>query len=73
MWHNNGGKYSIKTGDIRQLDQGGYKYRVNVWVKDNKTGKIEKRIGDGRSMGNFTPIWINWKGKSVQIEQLLNE
>lgn len=71
-WYNNGNKYSVRIGNSQQIDAGGYRFRVDVEIKDNKTGKIEKRVGDGRQIGNFSPIWVNWKGKSIQVEKLLD-
>lgn len=69
-WHE-GERYDICLGDALFYDQGGYHTRVPVWIRDNKTGEIVKRVGDGRQIGNFHPIWVNWHGKQIQVEELL--
>ena len=69
-WHE-GERYDISVGDARWYDQGQYHGRAPVWIRDRKTGIIVKRVGDVRIIGNFSPIWVNWKGKSIQIEELL--
>jgi len=30
-------------------------------------------MGDGQQIGNFHPIWVNWHGKKVNIEELAKE
>jgi len=56
--------------DHRDLSE--YRGLVSVAVRDKKTRKIEYRSGDCRMMGNFSPIWINWKGRKVMVEELLD-
>ena len=36
-------------------------------------GHIHTRRGHGKFIGNFAPIWVNWKGKKHQVETLLRE
>jgi hypothetical protein len=70
-WHE-GYRYDIAVGnDLRDLSE--YRSLVSVAIRDKKTGKIEYRSGDARMMGNFSPIWVKWKGESIQIEQLLDK
>ena len=48
----------VKLGEIQYYDQGGYHTRVEVEIKNKKTQQIYKRIGDGKQIGNFHPIWV---------------
>lgn len=66
-----GQRYDVALGNPRYYDQGQYHSRVPVYIRDNKTGKIIERVGDGRQIGNFHPVWVNWNGKKVQVEKLL--
>jgi hypothetical protein len=68
-WHH-GEKYDICMGDSLFYDQGGYHTRVPVWIKDNYTGKIILRIGDGKQIGNFHPVWVKINGKEITVEKL---
>ena len=70
-YHDKGGHYEIELGRTYNYDQGGYHTRTEVKIRDKRTGKIVKRIGDGKQIGNFHPIWVNWKGKKIQVEKLL--
>ena len=66
-------KFKFELGKIHSYDQGGYHTRVEVFITDKLTGRKYKRIGDGRQIGNFHPIWINWGGKKIQLERLLDD
>lgn len=68
-WHL-GKKLDIAIGKTYSLNRNGTRTKVNVYIRD-KDGELHHRIGDGRQMGNFHPIWINWKGKKVTIEELM--
>jgi len=70
-WHL-GKKLDIAIGKTYSLNRNGTRTKVNVYIRD-KDGELHHRIGDGRQMGNFHPIWINWKGKKVTIEELVND
>ncbi len=59
-----------KIGRVYNLDQAGNHTRSEVFITDNK-GKVHKRIGDGRQIGNFHPIFINWQGEKITVEALL--
>jgi hypothetical protein len=59
-------------GKTFNLDQAGNHTRSEVFITDNQ-GKVHKRVGDGRQIGNFHPIFINWKGKKTTVEELLYE
>jgi len=63
-------KYSIKLGQFYNIDQGGYSTVGKVFIKDNKTNIVYVRRGEGKQIGNFHPIWINFNGKKEQIESL---
>lgn len=81
-WQDKGGQFeaAVMPG-LRWLNQDMTRARVIVWVRERKLtgpipGKLYKgtpvrRVGDCRMMGNFSPIWVNWRGKSIQLEQLL--
>jgi hypothetical protein len=71
-WFDNGGRYKVALGDSRFYDQGGYHTRVPVFIMDKKTGQLIKRVGDGRQMGNFHPVWVNMGGKQITVEKLLD-
>jgi len=58
---------------VQNLDQAGNHTRLEVQITDEDTGKKHKRIGDGRQIGNFHPIWVNWEGKRQQLERLIND
>lgn len=64
-------RYSIKIGQFYYLNQDGSRTKGNVYLKDNKTNIVYKRVGDGRQIGNFHPIFINFMGEKIQIEKLL--
>ncbi len=66
-----GKKYDVCIGYIHWYDRGMYHGRAPIWIKDKKTGKIVKRVGDVRMIGNFSPIWIAWNGKSISLANLL--
>lgn len=44
-------------------------FRLHVRIIEN--GRTYNRVGYGKFIGNFSPIWVNWKGKRTQIEILL--
>jgi len=71
--HDKEGHYAIKLDNFYHLDQAGNHTTCRVYIKDKLTNKVYKRTGDGRQIGNFHPIWINWKGNKIQIESLLWE
>ena len=58
---------------VQNLDQAGNHTRIEVQITDEDTGKKFKRIGDGRSIGNFHPVWVHWHGKSQLLEKLIND
>lgn len=47
-------------------------FKCKVEVKDRRTGRITKHAGGGKYVGNFSPIWVEWKGKKVQISELVD-
>jgi hypothetical protein len=48
----------------------GDRTKVDVFIRDHQ-GNIQYRVGDGRQIGNFHPIWISWNGEKVTIEEML--
>ena len=58
---------------VQNLDQACNHTRLEIQITDEDTGKKHIRIGDGRQIGNFHPIWVNWKGKRQQLERLIND
>jgi hypothetical protein len=46
-------------------------FSCKVEVRERDTQKVTKHRGRGKFIGNFSPIWITYKGREVQIEQLL--
>jgi hypothetical protein len=63
--------FDIELGKRYNYDQGGYHTWNEVLITERSTGKTFKRIGDGRQIGNFHPIWVNWKGEKITLEELL--
>jgi len=64
-------KYKVELGQVYYLDQAQNHARIVVTITDKLTGKIHNRIGDGRAIGNYFPVFINWKGEKIQLTQLL--
>ena len=48
-------------------------FRCLVEVRDRKSGKIVQRKGLGKYIGNFSPIWINFRGERLQLTELLRK
>ena len=68
-WHE-GNKYDIALGEIYTLNAMGDRTKVDVFIRDHQ-GNIQYRVGDGRQIGNFHPVWINWNGEKVTVEEML--
>lgn len=66
-----GERFDMRMGNALFYDEGGYHTRVPVEVRDRVTGKLYSRVGDWRQIGNFHPVWINWKGKKITVEEML--
>ena len=58
---------SIQT-DGRDTYPNNFKCWVHIYEK--ATARRYKRRGYGKFIGNFSPIWIWWKGKSIQLTEL---
>ena len=72
-------------GEWHEGYEGGYDVRVEhspydsypnnfialVQVRDKATGEVYTRVGHGKFIGNFSPIWISWKGERTQITEIL--
>jgi hypothetical protein len=63
-----GERYDILTGQMRYINRRASKSRVPVWIRDNSTGKIVKRVGTG----DYYTVTINWKGKPISLDTLLS-
>jgi len=50
-----------------------YRQAVAVELHDRLTDTTHYRRGDCRLIGNFSPIWVTWKKKSWQVEELLRK
>lgn len=71
-WYDEGGRYAIGIADnLLYTNADWTRGKVTVFIRDKIDGKIHQRTGDAQMIGNFSPIFINWKGKKVQVEQLL--
>ena len=82
-WRDKDGTYeaAVMPG-MKYLNLERSRARVIVWIRERKlTGPIPgrlykglpvRRVGDCRMMGNFSPIWVNWQGKNIQLEKLLS-
>jgi len=65
-------RYEI-TINLCDLDTYPNDFKCWVNIVDMKTGERFKRRGYGKFIGNFSPIWISFKGKRVQISELERE
>jgi len=68
-WHE-GNKYDIALGKIYTLNAMGDRTKVDVFIRDRQ-GNIQYRVGDGRQIGNFHPVWVSWNGERVTVEEML--
>jgi hypothetical protein len=48
-------------------------FLCKVQVRNRATGEVTDYTGRGSFVGNFSPIWIPWKGKKTQLEELLRQ
>ena len=73
-WHE-GERYDISVANnLLYTNNEGSRGKVTVFIRDKWEGnKIHQRTGDAQMIGNFSPIWINWKGKKVTIEDMLKK
>lgn len=67
-WHT-GELLDIRIGQSIPLSE--YRFRIPVQIREGD--KISDRVGIGKLIGNFSPIWINWKGKNLQLTELLRQ
>ena len=63
-------RYKITISDTVNLDQAGYHTRSKVTIFYFFFGQTFNRMGDGHQIGNFHPIWVNWRGSKITIEEL---
>lgn len=63
-------RYRITISDVQYHDQAGNHTRSKITITDESTRKTYTRVGDGRQIGNFHPIWVNWHGSKITIEEL---
>ena len=69
-WHQ-GIRYDVALGEMYTLNASGDRTKVDVYIRNRKSGKIDFRVGDGRQIGNLHPVLINWNGEKVSVEELL--
>ena len=69
IWHL-GEKYDIAIGECHVLNATGDRTKIDVFIRDRK-GNIQYRVGAGRQIGNFHPVWISWNGEKVTVEEML--
>lgn len=58
----------VAIGKVSQLSEN--RTKVDVFIR-SPTGNVSYRVGDGRQMGNFHPIWVSFRGKRITVEELL--
>ena len=66
-WHA-GERYMVAIGKVSQLSEN--RTKVDVFIR-SPNGNVSYRVGDGRQMGNFHPIWVSFRGKRITVEELL--
>lgn len=71
QWHE-GNECAIRV-KVPKLDSYPNNFECEVQIWDKKTGIIHDRIGLGKFIGNFSPIWVSFMGHKKQIEVLLRE
>lgn len=69
QWYE-GPEYNVRIGEVFWRGESEQTGRVDVEVLDKATGQVHSRTGLVKMIGNFSPIWINWKGKKVLVEDL---
>jgi len=69
-WHP-GNTFDVLLGKSRYKNNTWTRSRVKILIRSKPSGRIMERIGDGRQVGNFYPIWINWGGQKITVEKLL--
>ncbi len=71
-WDNEGNFYSVRL-HTTGYDTYPSNFVCYVEVKDNATGKTTAHRGEGRFIGNFSPIWVKLRGfpAPIQLTELL--
>ena len=49
-----------------------YPNDFRVWTRIRFRSWIFYRLGYGKFIGNFAPIWVQWRGRKVQLEDELS-
>ena len=70
QWHKKWGIYSVRIA-YDGYDNYPNNFIARVQIRNDSTGVTKERKGNGKFIGNFSPIWVNWKGNSIQLEELL--
>lgn len=65
-------RYKIKVIGPKN-DTYPHSFACNVIIIDHLTNKTYRRIGLGRFIGNFAPIWVSLHGKNWQLTELERE
>lgn len=45
-------------------------FKCNVEVRDRATGTVTQHKGSGKFIGNFSPIWIRFHKRRLQLTEL---
>lgn len=69
-WHH-GAKFDVAFGDVYTMNAMGDRTKIDVFIRNRTSGEIQYRVGDGRQIGNFHPVWISWNGEKVTVEEML--
>jgi hypothetical protein len=72
LWHDKAGTYAARTA-TDGYDHYPNNFICRVQIKHLATGEIYERKGSGRFIGNFSPVWVNFLGRSWQLDELLRE
>jgi hypothetical protein len=70
QWHE-GNALDVRVSHGPEADTYPDDFSCQVQVRDRATQKVSTHRARGSFIGNFSPIWIRYKGKRVQITELL--
>ena len=71
-WENKGGYFEVAVVNWDDLNKARTRFSCKVYIRERKPrGALVTRVGDGRKISNTTKIWVNWKGRSINLENLL--
>jgi hypothetical protein len=70
-WHE-GTAYDIRL-HIEGRDTYPNNFKCWVEIRNRRTKEIHIARGNGKFIGNFSPIWVRFKKGSFQVSELLRE